>query len=184
MTSKNKTICRVLLLALSINQTVFAKTEIREESYQYRGEKIQYQTRPTFLITSEPKLGPQPCNGSTGLVTRGTLGGRIAVNTCTLPVPHFQLDSAELTPREVSLIRYGVASCHLDKNSPVNVTGHTCILGTESYNYKLSHRRAEAVANQLRHLGYKIGEVTGKGSAEPVAEKDHLELNRRVVISQ
>lgn len=68
------------------------------------------------------------------------------------------------------------------------ITGHTCDLGSKTYNKKLSKKRAQAVAQYLRArhpvpLEWFI--ITGKGKAEPLlpnTDDDARTLNRRVEI--
>jgi hypothetical protein len=74
----------------------------------------------------------------------------------------------------------------LDKippNTRVRVSGHTCSIGNEAYNDKLSQRRAEAVANYLRGRGVTITTVTAMGECCPVSSTA-LNKNRRVVIEE
>jgi outer membrane protein OmpA-like peptidoglycan-associated protein len=74
----------------------------------------------------------------------------------------------------------------LDKippNARVRVSGHTCSIGNEAYNDKLSQRRAEAVANYLQDRGVTITTVTAMGECCPVSSTD-LNKNRRVVIEE
>jgi outer membrane protein OmpA-like peptidoglycan-associated protein len=65
----------------------------------------------------------------------------------------------------------------------VNVTGYTCSIGSESYNDKLSLRRAEVVASYLRSRGVTINAIDGKGECCPVSTTD-LSKNRRVLIEE
>ncbi|MDD2464791.1 MAG: OmpA family protein [Desulfobulbus sp.] len=182
----------LLLLGLAMVQSASATTEIREERYQYHQEKIIFKPGRNFIITSEQRAANHAHDITTTEGSLPLLPGQLkprntaqsSTDECALPVPHFALDSALITSSEKASLLRGLQSCHIDKVWPVNVTGHTCILGTEAHNYQLSMSRAEAVATLLRQNGYKIGEVRGKGSEEPVAENSNLELNRRVVITQ
>ncbi len=67
----------------------------------------------------------------------------------------------------------------------VEVAGHTDSVGSDSYNQKLSERRAEAVRQYLINAGIASGNMTavGYGKKEPIATNDTdegRELNRRV----
>ncbi len=72
--------------------------------------------------------------------------------------------------------------------SKVKIDGYTCDLGRDSYNLKLSQRRANSVVTYLEGQGIdasRIGTVTGHGEADPlVPNKDEpsREQNRRVQI--
>jgi len=70
----------------------------------------------------------------------------------------------------------------------IAVVGHTDSAGTESYNQKLSERRAQAVANYLRTNGVPASLImeSGKGELAPVADnktKAGRAQNRRVEIT-
>ncbi|TSK09125.1 MAG: OmpA family protein [Geobacter sp.] len=83
------------------------------------------------------------------------------------PVPHgltvfFAFDKAVLSPEEKKRIR-GALAAGLDPSVVVRVDGYTCRIGSESYNRKLSARRAKAVATYLRSLGVKVSTAEGLG---------------------
>ncbi|HSO93160.1 MAG TPA: OmpA family protein, partial [Candidatus Dormibacteraeota bacterium] len=66
-------------------------------------------------------------------------------------------------------------------------TGHTDSVGSDSYNYRLSMRRAEAVKAYLVSGGIEANRVfvEGKGEKQPVADNttaDGRAQNRRVQI--
>ena len=78
--------------------------------------------------------------------------------------------------------------------SSILIVGHTDSKGTEAYNYRLGHRRADAVAGYLAGRGVPTSLMTtqSRGELEPVAPntlpngRDNPEgraLNRRVVIT-
>lgn len=71
--------------------------------------------------------------------------------------------------------------------SGVEVTGHTCSIGTEGYNGRLSVRRATAVAQFLASQGVDpaLIDVRGMGESQPVADnatEAGREQNRRVEV--
>ena len=71
-------------------------------------------------------------------------------------------------------------------NSNLLVVGHTDNVGTESYNYGLSERRAEAAARYLSSRGVVRMDTRGRGENEPVATNDSdsgRQKNRRVEIA-
>jgi outer membrane protein OmpA-like peptidoglycan-associated protein len=77
------------------------------------------------------------------------------------------------------------------KFSPVNtrvlsVVGRTDDVGAVAYNQKLSEDRANAVAAQLRNMGYAVDEVIGKGEMDPIAQgtsEGARAVNRSVTIT-
>ncbi|MGB0713035.1 MAG: OmpA family protein [Gammaproteobacteria bacterium] len=99
----------------------------------------------------------------------------------------FDFDKATLKPE---------AKTHLDalygKMEGVDVTsvqvnGHTCSLGPDAYNQKLSERRANSVAGYLTGKGVPSDKLTatGFGESKPAHSNDTREgrkQNRRVVV--
>ena len=67
----------------------------------------------------------------------------------------------------------------------VSVTGHTCDLGPETYNQRLSSRRAESVKRALVDKGVDPDAIVtdGRGESEPAVpntSQENRQLNRRV----
>lgn len=68
------------------------------------------------------------------------------------------------------------------------IEGHTCNIGTEEYNMKLSRRRAETVMRHLIDRGVESGRLkaVGYGETRPVADnstEEGRQKNRRVMAS-
>ena len=102
---------------------------------------------------------------------------------CPLPVILFPLGSAEPDSGQTERMLTSLRHCTVSPTTPLAVTGHTCSLGTEATNLRLSRLRAEQVATLLRDHGYTVATVSGKGATEPVSTnptKRHL--NRRVTL--
>ena len=176
-------ISMIAIVLLGTAQSLSATTVIRAEVVQFEAENIQYQSDETFVITALSHANHLACDGQVLLDPRGHQSRVPLLQTCQLPVPHFALDSAELSQGEIDRLLKNIHACKIGLDNPVHVTGHTCRLGTETHNHNLSLRRAARVADLLRQQGYIIGGVTGKGPDEPVAGEDHLELNRRVELT-
>lgn len=97
-----------------------------------------------------------------------------------LATVYFKFGDARLSPAEKMRIRMVLVG--QDKQIPVavRVDGHTCRIGTTSYNRNLSTRRAKAVAAYLRSLGVKIAAVEGFSSSRP--KGGELSRDRRAEI--
>ena len=72
-----------------------------------------------------------------------------------------------------------------EKNSTVEIIGHTDNIGGKDYNYELSYKRAESVANYLINKGIEKNnlQIIGLGSDKPIVKNDTDEnkaKNRRV----
>ena len=67
-----------------------------------------------------------------------------------------------------------------DRPREIRVIGHTCDLGSDPYNDRLSLMRAESVAVYLGRNGFRVSEAKGEGKRSPVSKVG--KLNRRVEI--
>ncbi|MFI5445659.1 OmpA family protein [Polaromonas sp. UC242_47] len=107
----------------------------------------------------------------------------------------FEFDSAELRMPQARLDEIAQALSGGQYTGNITVTGYTDRLGADSYNLKLSQRRADAVKNYLTGKGVSASRLTaiGKGKANPVVDcKDRnqaalikcLAPNRRVEVEE
>ncbi|HHJ17613.1 MAG TPA: OmpA family protein [Gammaproteobacteria bacterium] len=106
----------------------------------------------------------------------------------------FGFDNAELTAADKAELDSVIAK--LDAHRPLlrqnvehlNIIGYTDSVGPESYNQKLSERRAQAVADYFATSGNvrrEVMKVMGRGESNPIGDNNTEEgraLNRRVVI--
>jgi outer membrane protein OmpA-like peptidoglycan-associated protein len=100
----------------------------------------------------------------------------------------FGLDSAVLTDTGIAALQTVVDAIRGGKRvSRVSIVGHTCDLGPEAYNQKLSERRAQSVRDWFGAQGIDAAEfdVIGKGELEPKYPntRDARSKNRRVDVS-
>ncbi len=97
----------------------------------------------------------------------------------------FGFDSSELMYNaELASLAEWLTQSTEDK---VRIVGHTDSAGAEAYNQRLSERRAQAVADYLKHMGIAESRlsVEGQGERRPVASNDTAEgraQNRRVEV--
>lgn len=100
---------------------------------------------------------------------------------------YFDFDKSTLKPegrRKLDELASRIASMQLEV---VVATGHTDWTGTDTYNQKLSERRARAVKNYLTEKGLPADRIftDGKGEKQPVASNKTREgraANRRVEV--
>ncbi|MDT0617773.1 OmpA family protein [Salinisphaera sp. P385] len=99
----------------------------------------------------------------------------------------FEVDSAELNFEAQSTFDK-IANVFKDyEKTAVHLVGHTDSSGSDSYNQKLSERRASAVASYLSSKGVNSSRMAtwGRGESEPIATNDTeagRSRNRRVDI--
>ena len=99
----------------------------------------------------------------------------------------FAVDSAALRPDLRSDLSAVAQSLLRYPNSRIEVIGHTDNTGSAAYNYDLSQRRANSVAQVLTQNGVPFGRIAtiGRGFDQPIASNATPQgraLNRRVEI--
>ncbi len=98
---------------------------------------------------------------------------------------HFDFDKSAIRPDAVPILNEAAETLKGEGGVAVIVEGHTDSVGTDAYNQKLSHRRADAVRQYLVKHGIAANRVTteGFGESRPVASNDTADgraQNRRV----
>jgi OOP family OmpA-OmpF porin len=130
----------------------------------------------------EPKPAaapPAPAPAPTPVVQKTTLNAKEL----------FDFDSAKIkatAAKDLDGLAGGILG--LKALDGVEIVGHTCSIGTDAYNQKLSERRAAAVKDYLVKKGVPAGKITtsGMGEKSPVASnktKDGRAANRRVEVT-
>jgi outer membrane protein OmpA-like peptidoglycan-associated protein len=97
----------------------------------------------------------------------------------------FDFDSASLKSAFTPTLNKVADILQRYPNTIIHVLGHTYSVGSESYNMKLSERRAQSVVDYLSTEGVSSSRLfaIGKGESEPRATNDTeagRQLNRRV----
>jgi OOP family OmpA-OmpF porin len=102
------------------------------------------------------------------------LNGCEVEETIDLPGVNFEFDSDRLTPASLNILNEAAALLKHHSKVTVEVGGHTDSVGAESYNQRLSDRRAKAVRDYLINQGVAASRLTSKGygEASPVASND------------
>lgn len=98
----------------------------------------------------------------------------------------FDFDKAVLKPEGKAEVDKLVAEMKKYGSDTVIIEGHTCDIGTETYNMGLGQRRADAVQAYMLQMGIEGGRVSTKSFGEstpamPNTSPDNRKLNRRAV---
>jgi iron complex outermembrane recepter protein len=99
----------------------------------------------------------------------------------------FDFNKSDLTPQAISIVDQAAHNAGPAKVTQLTVTGHTDTVGSDTYNMRLSRRRAESVAAQLEKDGVASSEIqiVAKGKRDllvPTADGVKEPQNRRVQI--
>lgn len=99
----------------------------------------------------------------------------------------FDFNRARLTPEAESIVRDAVKTAQQTGMVKVRVVGHTDTVGSESYNMRLSVKRAEAVKEAMVEDGMRAAEIAieGRGFHDPLVPTGsgvREPQNRRAVI--
>lgn len=99
----------------------------------------------------------------------------------------FDFDSARIWSQAEGTLNSLAGVLNQYPETMIDVIGYTDNVGSETYNQKLSERRAQAVANKLRDFGVASQRmmVLGRGESQPVASNEAeagRAQNRRVEV--
>lgn len=101
-----------------------------------------------------------------------------------VPAKHFAFDSYELTDEVKAELDKIADQLNSSKEYKVVVAGHTCNIGTEEYNMKLSEQRAQEVVKYLLRKGVNNAYIGSEfyGETKPAVENTYSQrkYNRRV----
>ena len=113
---------------------------------------------------------------------------RLSDGSLRLDIPSevsFDFDSAVIRPEFRSPLNQVADIVSRDTRSDIRIIGHTDSTGSERYNYDLSQKRAESVADFLARRGVSPRRLypEGRGERDPVASNETAfgrQQNRRV----
>ena len=147
---------------------------------------------PEVLVVSAAGVESQPLEDLDPVLMRDT---QTIVPTVFTPfifdsqALQFELDKAELLSSSFEVLDPVLEVLDQRPEVRIEVSGHTCWLGSESHNNDLSRRRAQAVADYLVSTGVSADRlvVTHYGESQPIASnltEEGREQNRRVEINE
>lgn len=100
---------------------------------------------------------------------------------------NFEFDSAKLRSGEIKKLDEVTSFAAKHPDAKLEASGHTCSIGAEAYNQKLSEKRAESVKAYLVNKGVAAQRIVtvGHGESKPMADnktKEGRVQNRRVEV--
>lgn len=134
------------------------------------------------VITAREQLVQAQALGRTRREQHGVVA---QTSRATNEVPssvHFALDSAALDGPTITALNQAAEFLTAHSEQVVDITGHTCPLGADTYNDALGRRRAEAVATYLASRGIAADRLHTASAGEHQlldAEKTGFPLDRR-----
>lgn len=170
------------LVVAALSSGAVADTICRQSDTADFGSAVTATSGNDFLITrgcSEDSLVVQKPVSLSILFGQGALNKQVvevAMPPSTWTVL-FDLDRADLDDSSRMILD------QVPPNSKVRLTGYTCPIGSEEYNYRLSRERADAVGAYLQSRGVTVTNIEGRGECCPVSATD-LTQNRRVSIEE
>lgn len=135
------------------------------------------------VVKEEPKAAPTPVPAPEPETWKTLLENK----PVCIEGANFEFDSAKLRSGEIQKLEEVVSFAEKYQDAELEADGHTCSIGAEAYNQKLSERRAESVKAYLVNKGVAADRITtvGYGESKPVADNktsEGRELNRRVEV--
>ncbi len=164
--NKKKQIIISALATILLSPILSGAIEVRQELYNFRTAMIRDVTTDTFVICEHSQLKIS------------------AAISCRLSLVYFELNSAILSPTAAETLLSDLTRSRGMQENPLQVTGHTCQLGSEKLNQTLSLQRAKTVADFLQNHDFTVTAVQGKGSQHPIThDPQSFKKNRRVEIT-
>lgn len=104
-----------------------------------------------------------------------------AETTLEIPAIYFDFDKAELRPEAITELDKLVETLSNSREYDIVVGGHTCNIGSEDYNMKLSEKRAQSVVKYLLTKGISNAYVGSNyyGEEKPAVPNTSIENRRK-----
>jgi len=192
------------LTTMVISAVVSVTMTTGQMDYTYQDHNARYQTDRTYILCLQTNQCPPPTPKITApppppIVKKAEEPPPSPTRVAMLAQPkeaqaqtvvtvkeqeisrtvHFAFDSYALREDDKQILS-GIRTSASDPASQVKITGYTDRFGPQTYNDRLAHKRAEAVASYLGVTGKAV--TDGKGKCCYVDPKRH-EMNRRAEVT-
>jgi OOP family OmpA-OmpF porin len=135
----------------------------------YHAHTVMVGLRWLFYPTNAAAPAPQPMPAAAPLPPPAPMPARAPPPSPTSFTVFFGFDSAEVTGQAEQVVEQAASAIKRQQVARITVTGHTDLAGSETYNQRLSLRRANAVKAALMRLGVPADSiaVVGKDGVDP-----------------
>lgn len=139
-----------------------------------------------IVVKEQPKAAPAPVPAPTPAPSE-TWKTLLENKPVCIEGTNFEFGSAKLRSGEIKKLDEVTSFADKHPDVKLEASGHTCSIGTEAYNQKLSERRAESVKAYLVNKGVAAQRIVtvGHGESKPMADnktREGREQNRRVEV--
>lgn len=153
-----------------------AGEELKDKIYQVDMNKFPLADLGYSVLKKEP-------------VNIGADTGKLVATTVPVRLNYkvfFEFNSDGIDPSQQALLDSVYSAFSSIANAVIDISGHADAIGTESYNFKLSKRRAERVREYLRKKGVPAGIISlfYYGDTKPIVvnDKEGFSVNKQQAI--
>jgi outer membrane protein OmpA-like peptidoglycan-associated protein len=156
--------------------TIIAAKDTEETAGYIHNDSILSRTETVITDTTvEIKgAGKNECDCGSGLPSIITIGG-------------YKLGQTIMSPEQKAILDGYINLLQANPRAHIEITGHTCNIGTEKGNIRMGQKRADKAKDYLVSKGVSSGRIStsSKGDTEPVSpdnDDDGRSKNRRLEI--
>ncbi|MCB5229121.1 MAG: OmpA family protein [Candidatus Cloacimonetes bacterium] len=124
---------------------------------------------------------PAPKDGEDTVAINFTIQSLVKEKVFVFNNIQFAFDSAILKEESLRILDDIVLTLHNNPEIEVEISGHTCDIGTKEYNQGLSERRAEAVVQYLVEKGVEADRLSYQGYGLTIPLNTNANLQERII---
>ena len=124
---------------------------------------------------------PAPKDGEDTVAINFTIQSLVKEKVFVFNNIQFAFDSAILKEESLRILDDIVLTLHNNPEIEVEISGHTCDIGTKEYNQGLSERRAEAVVQYLIEKGVEADRLSYQGFGLTIPLNTNANLQERII---
>lgn len=163
------------------------KTDLNQGSHNFlAGLRYQFGSPVTHAAEAAPApMAPAPMAAAPA--PRPAAPAPVAPVVAQTYIVFFDFDKSVLTPEAKKVLERAAQDVRVGRGARIQVVGHADRSGSNSYNQRLSERRASIVKGELVRLGVTGGQIATRGAGEteprvPTADGVREAQNRRAEI--